>query len=408
MRIIYLLILVIFFATPFSVQAQETPIDPNQLAACLAAKNFTMYGRSGCSACALEKSYFGDSFSRVPYFECDASDSNREVCDYKGISAYPTWEDASGKQYKGAIPLDKLAELAGCQTAPTETYVLPKISAAPLFKMPNTQILVQGLNTLGAISLKYWAAFLAGLISFLAPCLIPLFPSYFSIITGYTFSDMYGLDSFMVKKRVFKSALFFVLGFVILFTLLGATGTIFGQFLEKYFQILLRVSGGLLVLLGLIQVGRIKIPALEFDYAWAVQRRLTKLGNFSATVAGIASALCWIPCIGPLLGGVLLLAADSKTVLEGISLLFVYSLGIGTPFILGGLFFHRVYDFFHNHRKLLNSMSKVAGVVMIAFGVIILLDKYRYYLDYYYLLIDKIPFLEQFRGSNIPLFRSLQ
>ena len=381
---------------PTTVEAQvETTVDTSKLARCLAENRFTMYGRGGCSACALEKSYFGESFSTIPYVECDLTPENRAVCDQKGISAYPTWEDAAGKQYKGAIPLDKLAELAGCEKespAPINIRQL-KEKSTPLIKI------------LSVNAWKYWGIFLAGLISFLAPCLIPLFPSYFSIITGYTFADLYGLEDFAAKRRVFISALFFSLGFAIVFTLLGLTGSFIGQLLKDELPILLKISGGMMVILGLMQLGRIKIPSLEFDYAWVVQKRLAKLGYLSATVAGIASALCWIPCIGPILASVLLLSSNSKTVFEGMSLLFVYSLGVSFPFLLGGLFFHRVFDFIRNHRSLLHRISQLAGLVLIAFGAVLIAGKYSLFLDKYYKIIGKIPFLEN-TGFNIPLFKS--
>src|SRR3989338_4344165 len=115
MRLVFLIASAIFLITPQTVHAQsETTVEPGKLARCLSENRFSMYGRGGCSACALEKSYFGESFAQVRYVECDLTPENRAVCDQKGITAYPTWEDAAGKQYKGAIPLDKLAELAGC------------------------------------------------------------------------------------------------------------------------------------------------------------------------------------------------------------------------------------------------------------------------------------------------------
>src|SRR3989338_4330866 len=140
----------------------------------------------------------------------------------------------------------------------------------------------------------------------------------------------------------------------------------------------------MMVILVLMQLGRIKIPSLEFDYAWVVQQRLAKLVSLSATVAGLASALCWIPCLGPLLASVLLLSSNSKTVFEGMSLLFVYSLGVSFPFLLGGLFFHRVFDFIRNHRSLLHRISQLAGLVLIAFGAVLIMGKYSLFLYKYY------------------------
>ncbi|KKS95563.1 MAG: cytochrome c biogenesis protein, transmembrane region, cytochrome c-type biogenesis protein [Candidatus Gottesmanbacteria bacterium GW2011_GWA2_43_14] len=411
MRLTLIFASLFFFVTPVSVLAQvETAVNPAELAQCLASNNFTMYGRSGCSACAMEKEFFGSAFSQVPYVECDASDENRAICDSKGISAYPTWEDAGGSQYRGAIPLAKLAELSGCQAKPESQEKKVEFAVdIPKVSLPKVGIDGGGIvRVLSEAGIKYWGIFLAGLISFLAPCLIPLFPSYFSIITGYTFADLYGLDSFLVRKRVFLSAVFFSLGFAIIFTLLGATGSLVGLFINNNLPLLLKISGFLIMLLGLVQIGRIKIPALEFDYAWVVQRRLTRLGYFSATVAGVASALCWIPCIGPILASVLLLSSRSQTIAEGMLMLLIYSLGLSLPFLLGGLFFHRVFDFFHNHRSLLHRISQLAGLVLIAFGLVIFLGKYSMLLDLYYAKLGNLPLPQNLLKYNIPLIKGLQ
>jgi len=198
---------IIFLITSSAVQAQtETPVDPGKLAQCLSEKKFTMYGRGGCSACALEKTYFGESFAQVPYVECDLNDESRAVCDSKGITAYPTWEDVSGKQYKGAIPLPKLSELAGCKEespAPINIRQL-KEKSTPFFK-------VFSVN-----ALKYWGIFLAGLISFLAPCVLPIIPGFLAYLAGSS------LDQAQSHRRdIFLASLFFVFGFSAVFSSLG-------------------------------------------------------------------------------------------------------------------------------------------------------------------------------------------
>lgn len=359
-------------------------VDPDELAKCLTNRNFVMYGKEECSACAIEKSYFGASFSNINYIDCGAQ---KDLCEKKEIRAFPTWEDKNGKQYKGAIPLEVLADLSGCSIAPTaysttgpQTNIKP--TSPPLLTKQAADTLKKDLV----------AAYIAGLISFFAPCLLPLFPAYFSVITGYTFADLYGLNFEKLRSRIFISSLFFVAGFSLVFTVLGATGSIVGQLLSEYLPILLRISGFFLIILGAVQVGIFKIPALEFDFAWNVQRRLSKLGYASATTAGVASALSWIPCIGPLLASVLLLAAKSQSLPMGLLLLFTYSMGLTTPFLLASLSFPRVVRALQDHRVAFHRLSVLAGIFLIAFGIVLLADKYRFVLEYYYRIIGKVKF----------------
>jgi cytochrome c-type biogenesis protein len=221
------------------------------------------------------------------------------------------------------------------------------------------------------------SAYLAGLISFLAPCLIPLIPSYFSVISGFTFADLYGLNFVRIRGRVFVSSLFFVTGFILFYTLLGATSTFIGRFLRNSVLPLTQIGGIFLIFLGLVQIGIIKFDFLKLDFAWRVQKRLANLGFLTAFFTGIISALVWMPCIGQVLGSILLLASQSRTVIQGVVLLFVYSLGISTPFLLLGLFFPTFFTWIQNHRKFLRFLSLFAGVILILFGLILLLNQYR-------------------------------
>ena len=380
----------------------ESP-DPFELASCLTEKNWIMYGRAGCSACQAEKDYFGEAFSKVIYIDCTANIENRNLCQAKGIKAYPTWEGAPAgapqgevQQYKGAIPLDILAGLSEC------TQALPSVNSSSEFLddsetgvyygekkivpelKPRQKLQIDYLKEYGAI-------FVAGLLSFFAPCLIPLLPTYLSIISGYTFAELYGLEFTLLRGRVFRSALFFALGFAFVFTLLGATGSIIGQLISNFMPQLLLLSGLLLIILGLMQLGIIKMPAWEFDYAWVAQRRNAKLGFISATVTGIVSALCWIPCIGPVLAGILILAADSQSVLRGITYLLVYSLGVTSPFLLASLFFPKFFDIYRERRQVLRYFSIVSGFIIIAFGLVLILDKYGDFIELYYSFVKLVP-----------------
>lgn len=394
-RIILLLLILILqflFIWPLnSVLAQvqtQSEVDPNNLAKCLAEKKYVMYGRAGCSACALEKSYFGEAFSQIRYVDCSANEENNRICQSKGIGAYPTWEGAPKgshpgdiKQYRGAIPLNILAEISGCDSEGPAFYgdnkIIPELA-------PEQKLAVNYLKEYGGI-------FLAGILSFFAPCVIPLLPTYLSMISGYTFADLYGLEFFTIRARVFKSALFFVLGFSFVFSLLGASGAIIGQLLNQIMPYLLRLSGLLMIILGLMELQIIKKPSWEFDYAWVSQRRMAKLGFLSSSVTGIASALCWIPCIGPILATILLLAADSNSVVKGMSYLFTYSMGIMFPFLVAALFFPKFFNIYREKRGYLRFFSVAAGLIIIVFGILLLINKYQTFIDWYYSIVKWVP-----------------
>lgn len=236
------------------------------------------------------------------------------------------------------------------------------------------------------------SAYFAGLVSFLAPCLIPLLPSYFSVITGFTFQELYGLEHSQIRKRVIGSSMLFVLGFSLIYSLLGATGSLLGIFLRDQLNVLLRLSGFLMIFLGLTQLGIVNFEYFKFDYAWNIQRKLTKLGFLTAFITGMVAALSWIPCISPTLTPILILASSQSTVFEGSFLLFIFSLGLGTPFILSGLFFPTMVKSFKEHRRILHTLSILAGAVLIAFGLLLIFDYYRVFVAFIRLVVSKISF----------------
>lgn len=227
----------------------------------------------------------------------------------------------------------------------------------------------------------FGVAYLAGLAGFFSPCLIPLLPSYFAIITGFTLKDLYGLKFSELRARIFFSSLIFVLGFAIVYSLLGATGSFLGQLLNQHTGLLIRFSGIFLIILGLIQLGVIKFKSLEFDYAWVVQKKLSRLGYLNALLTGIAMALIWIPCVGQIVTGMLILASQTETATQGMSLLLVFSLGLGTPFLLLGLFFPVLFPWLQKNRQLLHMVNLGAGILLIIFGLVLVTNQYFYYLE---------------------------
>lgn len=236
--------------------------------------------------------------------------------------------------------------------------------------------------------MNFVSAFFAGLLSFFAPCLLPLFPTYFSVITGFTFSDLYGLDFDKIRPRVFTSSLFFAVGFSLVFTILGATGSVIGKIIETHLPALLRLNGLFLIFLGIAQIGAFKWSTFRFDFAWNVQRKLTRMGYITAVVTGIAAALSWIPCVGPLLAPILLLAGQGETVVYGALLLFIYSLGLTLPFLLAGLSFPKIAGNLHQHRLAFHKLSIAAGIFLIVFGLILIADQYRAIITLFNRLIE--------------------
>jgi cytochrome c-type biogenesis protein len=229
--------------------------------------------------------------------------------------------------------------------------------------------------------IDYSVAYIAGLTSFFSPCLLPLLPSYFSAITGFTFKELFGLEEKHVRLRMWSSSLLFVLGFSFVYSILGMTSSIVGKMLQEHIGIMIRVSGGVLILMGLIQTGIISFEGLQYDYAWNIQKRITRLGFFSSFLLGISCALIWMPCVGQILGSILVFASNSTQSLDGLFLLLTYSLGLGTPFVLMGLFFPQVYGFIKQYRKFLIVLNRGAGIVMILFGLLLVLGLYNLFLN---------------------------
>lgn len=221
------------------------------------------------------------------------------------------------------------------------------------------------------------SSYLAGLLSFLAPCLLPLLPSYFSALSGVTFQELYGLSDKSIRMRVIGNSFLFVAGFSLVYTLLGATGSTIGIFLRDQLNLLLRIGGIVMIFFGLSQLGIVHANFMKFDYAWNIQKKLTHLGFFSSFATGVVAAISWIPCISATLTPILLLASSKTTVWEGSFLLFIFSLGLGTPFIIAGFLFPSIYPKLQNHRRFFHIISMIAAGIAVAFGILLLSERYR-------------------------------
>jgi cytochrome c-type biogenesis protein len=217
-------------------------------------------------------------------------------------------------------------------------------------------------------------AFIAGIFSFLSPCVLPLVPGYISFISGMSFEELTRAGS--QKKLILKSgvtAIFFVMGFSVVFVALGASATLLGQALIRYIGVLTRVAGIIIVILGLHLAGIMRIPWLEYQKKINVGK--ISPGVAGAFLVGFAFAFGWTPCIGPILGGILTLAAAEKTVTRGVLLLSAYSLGLGIPFVVTGFAIGLFMKFLEKYRKFVRWGEIVAGLFLIVVGVLVFFDK---------------------------------
>jgi cytochrome c-type biogenesis protein len=215
------------------------------------------------------------------------------------------------------------------------------------------------------------AAFVAGVLSFISPCVLPLIPGYVSFVSGVSLDEMRGGSGALSSSRrqVLITSLFFVLGFSLVFIALGATASAVGKFLLTNQALFAAVAGTLLIILGLHTMGVFRISWLETDTRVHTQKK--PAGPLGAVIVGIAFAFGWTPCIGPILGGMMTLAASKQTVWEGVRLLAIYSLGLGIPFLLTSVAINQFFAASARIRKHYRAIELVSGSLLIAIGLLI-------------------------------------
>jgi cytochrome c-type biogenesis protein len=229
------------------------------------------------------------------------------------------------------------------------------------------------------------AAFLAGLVSFLSPCVLPLVPGYVSLISGVGIEELKTQEAALLRK-VMLNSLAFVLGFSIVFVTLGALSTEVGQLAAEYKTTLSRVAGVLVIVFGLHLTGILRIKALYADKRLhGVKGGSTPWGAF---VIGFAFAFGWTPCVGPILSGILLLAARENSVSQGILLLTVYSLGLAVPFLLTALGIERFMKFYTGFRRHMHVIEVASGALLILLGVLLVFGKFTL-LSHYFSFLNR-------------------
>ena len=228
-------------------------------------------------------------------------------------------------------------------------------------------------------------AFGAGLISFLSPCVLPLIPGYISYISGSSINEL------VEKKNInLIPIVLFTVGFSIVFIIFGAASTFLGQVLLQNSYELRIVAGLVIIVLSIHIIGVINLKFLNYEKR--IQTNVSK-NFFSPILIGMAFAFGWTPCIGPILGSILVLASTEESLGRGILLLSFYSIGLAIPFILSGYLMQKFLIFSKNFKKNINKVSKIGGIILLLTGLLIITNQLQA-LGYY--LLDVFPFLSNF------------
>jgi cytochrome c-type biogenesis protein len=221
------------------------------------------------------------------------------------------------------------------------------------------------------------AAFTAGVISFISPCVLPLIPGYLSFISGVSLEEMKGEEKKSeALKKVTLNTLLFVLGFSVVFTAMGASATFVGEFLLSKLSLFNKIAGAIIILLGLHIMGVFRISFLNYEKRFHTKSK--PLGPLGSFVVGLAFAFGWTPCIGPILGGILLLASNQDTMGKGIVLLSSYSLGLGIPFLITAVSFNTFLGVFGWVKKHFRTIEIISGLLLVIIGVFIFIGSFGY------------------------------
>jgi len=227
------------------------------------------------------------------------------------------------------------------------------------------------LGTLFVQNVGYWAAFSAGLLSFFSPCVLPLIPAWLTLVTGLSFDELAAAE----KKRfgfvkMLGPTLLFVLGFTLVFSLMGAAAGLVGELLNQYSHLVRYVAGALMIVFGLYLLGVISPAFLMKERRADLQRR--PLGLAGSFLVGMGFAAGWTPCVGPILGGILAMAAYEQSADMGLRLLVVYSLGLGLPFLAVSALWGGALSFMSRVRPVVKWSGRVLGGLLIILGILVI------------------------------------
>lgn len=246
---------------------------------------------------------------------------------------------------------------------------------------------------MAALDVSYAAAAGAGLLSFLSPCVLPLVPAYLCFVAGTSLDKLIETETVddRLQRRVIFSAIAFVLGFSTVFVLLGATASAVNQFIVQHIDWISKVAGAVIVLFGLHYMGLLKIGFLYREARVnPTEKPTTWIGAY---VIGLAFAFGWTPCVGPILASILAIAGSSQELGFGVSLLAVYALGLGIPFLAAAFAIRPFMAFLQRFKRHLHKVEIAAGALLVVTGVLIFtssLGQFSYY------LLELFPFLAKF------------
>ena len=223
-----------------------------------------------------------------------------------------------------------------------------------------------------SISLPF--AFLAGLVSFLSPCVLPVVPAYLSFVSGLTMDELADGSPATARRTAVLHAALFILGFLLVFMTLGASATAAGQALNRMLPTLTRVGGVIVIILGILLLDWVRLPPLARDLR--VHLRTKPSGAAGSVVVGIVFGAGWTPCIGPILATILLYASMEATVTRGTLLLATYGLGLGLPFLVAAIGFNCFLTSLEVLRRWARPIQKVAGILLVMIGVLLVTGRF--------------------------------
>jgi cytochrome c-type biogenesis protein len=224
-------------------------------------------------------------------------------------------------------------------------------------------------------------AFLAGLLSFISPCVLPLIPAYLSFLTGSSLEELKADQSAAQRSRVLLHAVAFIAGFTIVFMLIGLSASAVGSAFNDYKDWIARIGGVVIIVLGLNMIGLLRIPFLAMDKRFAVRSANRSL--FASFLVGLGFAAGWSPCIGPILSGIILLAAQEQ-IGAATFLLFVYSMGLAIPFLLTAAAITQALGLLNRIKRYLGAIEIGAGAFLVATGLVIITGSFTRIAGFFY------------------------
>jgi cytochrome c-type biogenesis protein len=236
-------------------------------------------------------------------------------------------------------------------------------------------------------------SFIAGLLTFLAPCTLPLVPGYLVFIGGSSLADLKDPEKAkLAKRKIFFNGLFFILGFSVVFIVLGTAAGALGQLLIGYRVWLSRIGGIFVILFGLFMLNILKLPFLSVEKTIKTPQLFERGRSLNSFILGTAFGFGWTPCVGPILGSILLLASASATALQGAFLLAVFSAGLAVPFLIIALGIGSASKYINKFSGILKWASVVGGIFLIILGILLLTNKFGFLVIYGYQLLEFINY----------------